>query len=442
MKKILLLSLLIPFTLFSQWQAVGPSNIEVIKIVFDIDGNGSNLICASDGIYTNVSGDWEFFSVDGLTARDACKLDDENTVIIFGGYLEYPFPEEDYSITTDGIYVFNNVSKEISLVKWCNNPNFINYHYYTNRYFIGYSFGVYVSENGYNWLLYKPYYFSAWSINYSMDNYNSHISLINFYYYHSNDHGNKWNIEDNFYYEISTSGTLTSTSPREGNVKFHPNGTAYLICQRYTSVYIGLISQTSYTNSVLANSYNYCADWNLIFYTPYLKTVGFDMIGNVYLGWDAPDTCHTKGLAYYDRQTQETTFINQGLPDLHIHHITHDPEGSYTNIYVCTDIGVYFNPNPVLAVDNTVKPEINIELFPNPCSNSLSCVIPEKYRPNLQSVKIFDVSGNAVIKLNLNDNINPESIISINTANLQNGLYFYVINLGGMTLTRKFIVKK
>ncbi len=92
-----------------------------------------------------------------------------------------------------------------------------------------------------------------------------------------------------------------------------------------------------------------------------------------------------------------------------------------------------------LGIDNTLlKNKNSISAYPNPADNFTSFVY-NLAQGTSASVLIRNILGSVVKEINLN---NPEGKITINTNDLNDGIYFYSLIENGLSKsTRKLIVK-
>lgn len=99
------------------------------------------------------------------------------------------------------------------------------------------------------------------------------------------------------------------------------------------------------------------------------------------------------------------------------------------------------NPNAITDVESLV-PSFNLNAYPNPAQNETTI----EYTLNTNSsviIVVTDIMGREVVRFNEGAKLaNSVSRVSLNTANLNNGTYFYTINANGVKETKKLVINK
>ena len=129
------------------------------------------------------------------------------------------------------------------------------------------------------------------------------------------------------------------------------------------------------------------------------------------------------------------------------HYAPHDSIGFSTIRYVFFDqdhptdtvcVNVQYDTRP-LGIDNTLlKHNNNISAYPNPADNFTSFVY-NLAQGTSASVIIRNILGSVVKEINLN---NPEGKITVNTNDLNDGIYFYSLIENGISLSAKKLIVK
>ena len=191
---------------------------------------------------------------------------------------------------------------------------------------------------------------------------------------------------------------------------------------------------------------------------------------------------------------QSWTDIGKGLPDVPASAVIVDPDSS-TNIYVGNDLGVYYSPNSgttwqsfsnglpdavmvtdlkinknerllrvstngsgfferKLATENPTR--INEEIlpsdfklyqnYPNPFNPTtvISFTIPVELDAKFAStiINIYDILGNRISTL-INKELNPGNYkVEFNASGLASGVYYYRLEIGNYSLTKKMLLLK
>jgi hypothetical protein len=79
--------------------------------------------------------------------------------------------------------------------------------------------------------------------------------------------------------------------------------------------------------------------------------------------------------------------------------------------------------------------------MPNPAANSTTIKYELKENANV-TLRVFDIAGKEVIHINEGTKSSGIYTIELNTASLQNGVYFYSFEAGAEKVTRKMTIAK
>ena len=300
MKKVLVFILVLFVSVFAyayEWESIGPSNLQVNNFNTVYYNVPVEILCVSDGVLINEGGNWAEYPYFGLPAWSAVGLDPDNILVFIG----------DGSFS-DGVYKFNLASHQYDVVTYHHFPNFLLFCETNNTYYAGAQQGILESADGLNWT----------SIDYfklkncvDLAYYENHLVVSADGEIHiSHNNGTTWN-------------PTQTGAPFICDLAFHDNSTLY-----------GIYPNTSYSSG-LWSSTDFGENWNVEFWDINMSSVGIDVDGNIFTGWDE------EGIARWDPASLKSTFFNDGLPNPYINKITYNPLVDCVNIVCCTDSGAY-----------------------------------------------------------------------------------------------------
>lgn len=418
MKNIVVFFVLIslPFTSHSYtWQSFCPDTIQATNICFGV-GSSKGVICSPEGMYLweDDIEQWTFYTY-GLPVNSAAWFDENKILVAMGD-----------GTWSDGIYTFDLASHQFEVVEWIVKPNFImiipvldeNTNTFTDEYFVGSQYGgLYRSVDGLTWTGLP--YFNGKGCK-AMDFFAEHFVVtetetdVNIHW--SDDYGVNW-------YQAASATWIT-------DLKFNSAGELYGVFPNYSN------------SSGLYKSEDFGNNWDVEFWSDMMSAVGFDAVGNIFVGWESP-AGGNEGIAIYNPMAPPPglTFLNNGLASTSINKILLNPVLSSITIYCCTDAGVYMC-NDYLVGENKNQAEIgNIIISPNPVSDQATINI------NLPQIAVSDftiyILNNCGIKV---DEIKVENTssqnleITWNKGNLPAGIYYLVMKTKNETFCEKFII--
>jgi hypothetical protein len=407
---------LLPILEFSyNWFSYCPASIHANNICFGV-GSWTGVICSPEGMYLweDDIQQWTFYTY-GLPVNGAAWLDDNKILVVMGN-----------GTWSDGIYTFNLTTHQFEIVEWVVMPNFIlvipvldqKSNLFTDEYYVGSQFGgMFKSVDGLNWT--EVSYFSGKSCS-AMDYYGEHLvvseaaNIINIHC--SDDYGVNWHA--------AASATLIT------DLKFNNTGALYGIFPGYSN------------SSGLYKSEDFGNNWEVEFWSDNMSSVGFDAVGNIFVGWESPSGGN-EGIAMYDPLAPPPglTFINNGLASTNINKILLNPVLSSIAIFCCTDAGVYMCNDYLVGIPNNAAVNDEINIYPNPVSNqtSININMPEIVGSNF-TISILNNCGIKVDEIEIDNTESPNQKISWNKGNLPAGIYYLVERSKNATLTEKFII--
>ncbi len=404
MKKSILLTLLLLFGSIFQiqaWQLVGPADIVATNICFAELPYSGTMICTNDGMYlfNENNYQWDYFTDAGLPVIEGIFMDTENILLIMGN--------GSYS---DGIYNFNRNTGQFSVVEYCAEPTFLKFDHNASIYYVGYSTGLLVSEDGATWE--ENSYFSSKNCLDLSINYTNLVVSVNELppnTYWSNDSGTSWH-----------------------------NSSTFSAIHRISSYYSSHFFGTCPLNTPLSGLY-YSDDggnnWDLEFSSYYMSDVSYDPNGYLIVAWNNPGTGY-EGIATYEQGggTASLTFLNEGLPSAHINRVKQQEGIDVHFAYVCTDMGVY---NYVfVGVEEISKPEFT--LSPNPAKSNESVHLHFGENVYIKSIQIQNLSGELVDERFLGK---PVVDLMISVDDLSAGVYLVNVITREGSKQRKIVVK-
>lgn len=339
MKKIIFILLLyLPLTSGAyHWQAFTPDTIHALTVCFDI--GWPTAVGTTKGLLINDGPSYSWVSYNyGLPVWDIIADPDSSGIFILvmgnGSY-------------SDGIYKFYIATHTYRVLEWVAIPTFIKFNLSDHRFYAGTRFvGMKTSTDGIHWS--DVAYFSGKAAS-AMDIFENHISVVQennlFATFYSNDTGRTWQQS-------------VSSIPIH-DLAYDRSGKLY-------GVYTGMSN-----SSGLYISVNYGESWNLAQYDMGMNTIGFDVVGNVFIGWHTPAGL-TKGIGAYDSTGHDFNFLNETLPCKNINKIKINPIMASIAIFACTDSGVYFcnNYTGELGIKEETLTD-KVIAYPNPSTDRI-----------------------------------------------------------------------
>jgi len=419
MKNMVIIFLLVFFPFISHsytWQSFCPTTIHANNICFGV-GSWKGVICSPEGMYLweDDIEEWTYYTY-GLPVTGAVNLNATQILVAMG-----------CGTYSDGIYTFDLETHQFEVVEWVVNPNFMliipvldeNTNLFTDEYFVGSQFGgLFRSIDGLIWT--EVPYFNGKSCT-TMDYYGEHFvvaetgNLYNVYW--SDDYGVNWNEA------IDPVPILT-------DIKFNNSGELYGVFPDYSN------------SSGLYKSEDFGNNWQVEFWSDNMSAVGFDAVGNIFVGWDSL-VAGNEGIAIYNPQVPPPglTFLNQGLASTNINKILLNPSMSAIVIFCCTDAGVYFSNDYLVGEDEIHIESDRISIFPNPVSGQTAIKInlPE-IAGSLFTISVLNNIGLKVDEIKVENTSSQNLEFTWNKGNLPAGIYYLMVRIKNETMTEKFII--
>ena len=359
MKKLVLIILTLLISTFAfayEWDSIGPSSVEVNNFNTVFYNVSLEILCTSDGILINEGDNWAEYTSGGLPAWSAVGLDPNNILVLLGD-----------GSWSDGVYKFNLTSHQFDVVEYIPFPNFLQYCEFDSTYYTGGEYGMWKSTDGISFVPIDFFYMNNCK---AFAFYENHFVVsAGGEIYFSPDYGETWT-------------QAPTSSPSICDMSFHNDGTLF-----------GILPDDSYSSG-LWSSNNFGEHWNVELWDMYMSTVGIDLDGNIFVGWE------NYGVSQWNPETQELTSFDDDLPDLHINKITSHADIDCINIVACTDSGAYILTNYTVGLEEIIPgfEHFSLSNFPNPFDNTTTIVfsLDETSSTNLS---VYDVFGNKVATL-------------------------------------------
>ena len=394
MKKLMLLlaiSLICSTGFAYTWQKFGPENVNITKICFGVVIQG-HVLCADDGfyLYNYGSNTSEFYTNGGLPVSGAAYFSPDKIMVTMGD-----------GSWSDGIYTFDLNTHVFDVLEWVVLPKFLHYQETNSTWWVGSDWGgMWKSENGTDWaevteFLAKPCYAIA---SYGSNMVVGAISDLANIYWSDND-GQTWNPSE--------------LSPGFPDMSFGSFGLLLGVFPGYSN------------SSGLWKSTDFGQTWQIEIYQDNLITLGFDCFSDIFVGYDG------QGLAYY-QPDQGMTFLNDGLPGLHINKIQVNPTMSAPALFVSTDQGACYSLDYNVGMEDFQNCKPNAVITPNPAHDfaEIACDAP------ISTISVFTLSGKKVMEKS-----GLEIPKMIDTSGLQTGVYLIKIETSEGNTTQKLVVK-
>ena len=407
MKKLVLILVLI-LTLqqgFSYtWENYSPPGINANNLCLFWSDYGCALICTDSGMYLNTNSwmpMWEYFN---YPVKDAQLLNNDTLLVIAN--------EGSYS---DGIYSFNLQTYEYTNIDFWFKPNFIKYYEPGGVFYVGFETGLVKSEDGLNWTE-IPYFAGMNCVD--LEFYYDHI-IVNVladltHLFLSDNSGINW-------FEASTSpGWIT-------DMAFNWQGELY-----------GIFPDNSWSSG-LWYSNDYGDNWEVEFYSVYMTALEFHNEEKLFVGWHS-STKDYEGIALYNLQNQEFTYLNEGLLNTNINQIKSLPLIGGHIVFCCTDSGVYYSDNYSVGITEMSKSK-KISIFPNPITyqTTIKVNLSESFDANC-SIFVINNQGQMVDEIEIEQSATNEINLDWNKGDLPVGVYYLVVKTKKEQISEKFII--
>ncbi|MCX6272308.1 MAG: T9SS type A sorting domain-containing protein [Bacteroidetes bacterium] len=392
----------------NDWIHYGPSGITANNVCFNADQQGHTVICSSDGLYvTDVAGaNSSYYSYGGLPVWDALGNFSADSFFLVQGNGSF----------SDGIYSFNTVTQQFTVLEWCYKPHFIVWNP-LGFYVAGHQTGLLKSLDGHTWtaipffegkdcktMTVVPPLFCAVSFSDSSSN---HLAL-------STDGGITWNLSVN--------------APPLSDIIFDEiSGHGY-------GIFPGISN-----SSGLWESSDWGMNWNNLFFSDYINAVGTDVMHHIFLGWDHPIS-NIAGVAFWNPASLTPVPCNNGLTNWHIFKFKINPILSSIKIFCCTGDGVFFMDSSTVGLNQDERNESGSLLFPNPAREMCYLLLNEKTGLlGKLSISIINPQGKLIRKLIENLIVANNPIVLPDLSFLSPGFYFIKLEGDEYTGTFKFV---
>gem|GEM_PF-452770 len=415
---ILLLSFFTPARAYN-WIPFGPDTINALNICFEA-GPTFGVICASNGMYIfedNIQ-EWVFFSYGGLPVRGAVNLT-PTTILVAMGNMSW----------SDGIYTFDLLSHQFAVVEWVVDPSYIIYYdeipagetgSYTGAFFAGSRYnGLYTSADGYNWTE-VPFFTGKACL--AMACYQQHLVVScngNNEMYLSDDYGGSWN-------------QAPIPTPWISDMKFNNEGELYGIFPDHSN------------SSGLWHSVDFGNTWQNSFYSDNMGAVGYDAVGDLFVGWEALFAPYYEGIAIYNPSAPPPglTFLNEGLPNTSINKILWNPTMSVIAIFCCTAGGVYYCNDYLTAVDGQGKSAPDLLICPNPVTRDAAIrIVVDDVHESCLVAGVYDVRGTKVHEIVCSRHASGEYHGILRRGDYSPGMYYCSVATEHSMTCRKIILR-
>lgn len=385
------------------WEPYGPDGIKANKLCFFENIEFLAVICMDSGMYVTMgfSGEFEFCTYANMPVIEAVApgFDTDSLMLVMSD-----------GSWSDGIYSFNS-DWQFNVLHYCYRPNFIIYNEVNDDFYVGHEYGLLHSSDGLTWN--DVEFFNGKTCLDMEINFGRNIIATddeNNNTYISSDNGSSWT-------QLVGENITEFTSIQFGYATFYGirksesnNGGFYQISEPYSN-------------------------WELVFPSSHLNTIGMNNVGSPFIGWHSGVTPHEGIAACYP----ELTFINDGLPNLNIRSISAPLILGATVIYCCTDSRIYSRVLSVAVPEYQSKEVINI--YPNPVSSQTTIHInlPEVYE-SINSISVFNNQGEKVDEIKVKAHSANENSIIWNKGNLPSGIYYLLIKNKNKSWSEKFII--
>lgn len=387
-----------------EWEPYGPEDIKANKICFFNFSLTNPVICVDSGMYTITEnfGNFEFYSYSNMAVIEAAApgFDQDSIFLIMSD-----------GSWSDGIYSFNILSKQFNILHFCYHPNFIIYEEVDSLFYVGFEYGLLVSDDGFNWT----------TVSFFENKTCIDMEILGDYLVVATS-------EENNNTFLSDDKGLTWTELEGENI------TELTVSHWFNNSLYGISEGESYNCGLYQLDFSSFV-WDNVFYSTQMNAIGMNSGGVLYVGWHSgvsPD----EGIASC---FPELEFLNDGLPDLNINAISSPMIFGATVVYCCTDSGVYSRVLSVSVPENNVDDKISI--YPNPVSDQAKIRINSmNFFNEIISISIFNNWGKKVEELNSEHSSTKSIEMNWNKDNLPAGVYYLVVKTAKEKISEKFII--
>ncbi|MDD4667063.1 MAG: T9SS type A sorting domain-containing protein [Candidatus Cloacimonetes bacterium] len=332
----------------------------------------------------------------------SCLLN-ESTLLVAMGCGSY----------SDGVYNFDLNTHQWELNEWFIWPNFVKHCPENGKYYVGERDGLFESTDGTTWSRITALGSDACT---SLAWHDQHMIC---------------NIGNNVFISDNAGQTWQET------------GMVLLEKFRFTSmgVLYGIMDDLSDSDGLWC-SYDYGANWEVVFYCSCLSAVGPDYDGLIPIAWYQPFS-RESFLALLN-SSHELNFLNHINLDSGIYNLDGFPLVNTSSFYVLLDSECYYITNfgPV-SNENQLSPDLqmHMEIFPNPARTDCSIKLKgEAEIPEL--INVYNLKGQLVRRIPLNGKSETQwNLLSDNGHRLPAGIYIMHMKMGSAKpLTGKLIL--
>jgi len=278
------------------WVPVYDGNHQIYDTLYYGNEMNDMIIGCENGLLISDGEEWTHVET-SLPVWKVLPFDEENYIFIQGN--------GSYS---DGVYLFNKSSHDISVLEWIIYPQFLVHDEETDLFFLGATSGLYVSNAGQLWIT-NPY-FNGLNCKDMILHGNDYVitaSGENGGVFYSNDGGTSWN------------SSFTEDIPFN-DLALAADSTIYGVLQGETN------------NSGLWKSNDIGVTWEFMVNEDNCTKVGLSSLDHPFLG-------SVNGVYLID--SGNSTPVNFGLPNLHINGFINNSEVLSPNILAFTNNGIY-----------------------------------------------------------------------------------------------------
>ena len=337
-----------------EWNLICSENHEIYGFAQNFEGNYPFVLACEDGLLLKNGDEW-LQATYGLPVWDVLLIGNNEFLLVQGN--------GSYS---DGVYKFNENTLAFEVMEWIYCPNFLVFNQDQQTYYVGAYEGLFKSIDGENWEEVTCFSdMNCVDLVFWQNHFAVSVSGNIYGVHYSDDYGLSWN---------ASSGGC----PYINDMHFGAAGTLFGIFPGFSN------------SSGLWSSSDFGASWQVEFWEMNLSSVGNDMAGNTFVGWEADD-----GVAKW--LGNDLIFMNVGLPNLSINKLFVNPVMSVIHIMALTDYGAYILTNYLSSDPVFPIPEIKLSNHPNPFnpSTEISFQISDFIDQNLE-IQIFNSKGQKV----------------------------------------------
>lgn len=411
MRKLSLFLLLwLPSLVMAQeWELITPENVNVNS--FNFNPLQHRNFTSGNNLYV-YNTDWSATNTANLTITDSEALND-SVILVTAGSGSY----------SDGLYKYNCLTGEDTLVEWFNEPQFVKKIY--NTWYIGTRGALYESSDGHNWNEMVNLSYSETVLDFYLDatiqiliireeNITKNSSQMKDFIKHSVNGGEDWEAD-----------TLPLWYQDAAFDYWHHK------------LYLALGENGTYSDGVYVSDDHGATLENLEYF---IHISSIYLISDAYLAVGMHESNSSNGgVNILNLTNMEVTGLSNNLPQRNILSISMNPHVDCQNIVACTDSGAYQTFD--LTGVSTPAGKNSLSIYPNPTEKEITINTITNTAGNMR-LTISDLSGRIVHQAERFIHTAGEYQWKTTVNMLSQGIYIVTVANGEGVLGKQKLIKQ